>query len=144
MKKRRMLALALALALIMSLVPVSGLAAEPVGFMDPGAVMQEDTEESVNTEAVNGEEALSPDTVGDGEEGLWQDPAGSAEDNGADQALEEMPAAEDDGADQALEETPAAEDDGADQALEETPAVEDDGADQGRGGCCRRREQRAP
>ncbi len=130
MKKRRMLALALALALIMSLVPVSGLAAEPVGFMDPGAVMQEDTEESVNTEAVNGEEALSPDTVGDGEEGLWQDPAGSAEDNGADQALEEMPAAEDDGADQALEETPAAEDDGADQALEETPAVEDDGADQ--------------
>ena len=130
MKKRRMLALALALALIMSLVPVSGLAAEPVGFMDPGAVMQEDTEESVNTEAVNGEEALSPDTVGDGEEGSWQDPAGSAEDNGADQALEEMPAAEDDGADQALEETPAAEDDGADQALEETPAVEDDGADQ--------------
>ncbi|MDO5486576.1 MAG: hypothetical protein Q4F51_09685, partial [Sarcina sp.] len=109
MKKRRMLALALALALIMSLVPVSGLAAEPVGFMDPGAVMQEDTEESVNTEAVNGEEALSPDTVGDGEEGLWQDPAGSAEDNGADQALEEMPAAEDDGADQALEETPAVE-----------------------------------
>ncbi len=130
MKKRRMLALALAFALIMSLVPVSGLAAEPVGFMDPGAVMQEDTEESVNTEAVNGEEALSPDTVGDGEEGLWQDPAGSAEDNGADQALEEMPAAEDDGADQALEETPAAEDDGADQALEETTAVEDDGADQ--------------
>ena len=130
MKKRRMLALALALALIMSLVPVSGLAAEPVGFMDPGAVMQEDSEESVNTEAVNGEEALSPDTVGDGEEGLWQDPAGSAKDNGADQALEEMPAAEDDGADQALEETPAAEDDGADQALEETPAVEDDGADQ--------------
>ncbi len=130
MKKRRMLALALALALIMSLVPVSGLAAEPVGFMDPGAVMQEDTEESVNTEAVNGEEALSPDTVGDGEEGSWQDPAGSAEDNNADQALEETPAAEDDGADQALEETPAVEDDGADQALEETPAVEDDGADQ--------------
>ena len=130
MKKRRMLALALALALIMSLVPVSGLAAEPVGFMDPGAVMQEDTEESVNTEAVNGEEALSPDTVGDGEEGSWQDPAGSAEDNNADQALEETPAAEDDGADQALEETTAVEDDGADQALEETPAVEDDGADQ--------------
>ena len=66
MKKRRMLALALALALIMSLVPVSGLAAEPVGFMDPGAVMQEDTEESVNTEAVNGEEALSPDSRGRG------------------------------------------------------------------------------
>ena len=130
MKKRRMLALALALALIMSLVPVSGLAAEPVGFMDPGAVMQEDTEESVNTEAVNGEEALSPDTVGDGEEGSWQDPAGSAEDNDADQALEETPAAEDDGADQALEETPAVEDGGADQDLEETPAVEDDGADQ--------------
>ena len=130
MKKRRMLALALALALIMSLVPVSGLAAEPVGFMDPGAVMQEDTEESVNTEAVNGEEALSPDTVGDGEEGSWQDPAGSAEDNDADQALEETPAAEDDGADQVLEETTAVEDDGADQALEETPAVEDGGADQ--------------
>ncbi|MBE6002017.1 MAG: hypothetical protein E7239_11695 [Sarcina sp.] len=130
MKKRRMLALALALALIMSLVPVSGLAAEPVGFMDPGAVMQEDTEKSVNTEAVNGEEALSPDTVGDGEEGSWQDPAGSAEDNDADQALEETPAAEDDGADQVLEETTAVEDDGADQALEETPAVEDGGADQ--------------
>ncbi|SDL73387.1 Uncharacterized conserved protein YjdB, contains Ig-like domain [Sarcina sp. DSM 11001] len=130
MKKRRILALALALALIMSLVPVSGLAAEPVGFMDPGAVMQEDTEESVNTEAVNGEEALSPDTFGDGEEGSWQDPAGSAEDNDADQALEETPAAEDDGADQVLEETTAVEDDGADQVPEETPAVEDDGADQ--------------
>ena len=39
MKKRRMLALALALALIMSLVPVSGLAAEPVGVIGPGAEM---------------------------------------------------------------------------------------------------------
>ena len=42
MKKRKMLSLALALALIMSLVPLSGMAAEPAVFPDPAVEMQGD------------------------------------------------------------------------------------------------------
>lgn len=42
MRKRKMLSLALVLALIMSLVPLSGMAAEPAVFPDPAVEMQGD------------------------------------------------------------------------------------------------------
>ena len=60
MKKRKMLSLALAFALIMSLVPVSGLAAEPSVFMDPGAVMQEDAEETAYSRQLQPAQRRSP------------------------------------------------------------------------------------
>lgn len=145
MKKRKMLSLALVFALIMSLVPVSGLAAEPSVFMDPGAVMQEDAEEAVSTEAANaenGEELFSPD-MDEAEGQVSGEASGETEiltgEPGADHAFEEEPVPEDMGADQALEgETaaePVEEETGADQAVseeapEEEPAVKDSGADQ--------------
>ncbi len=151
MKKRKMLSLALALALIMSLVPVSGLAAEPSVLMDPGAVMQEDAEEAVSTEAAdaeNGEELFAPDAdetegqvsgedPGETEE-LTGEPEGDQAfeeepgpvDTGWDQTFEEEPAPEGAEGDQTFEEEPGPVDTGADQALEEEPAAEDSGADQ--------------
>ena len=145
MKKRKMLSLALVFALIMSLVPVSGLAAEPSVFMDPGAVMQEDAEEAVSTEAANaenGEELFSPD-MDEAEGQVSGEASGETEiltgEPGADHAFEEEPVPEDMGADQALEgETaaePVEEETGADQAVseeapEEEPAAKDSGADQ--------------
>ena len=42
MRKRKMLSLALVLALIMSLVPLSGMAAETAVFPDPAVEMQGD------------------------------------------------------------------------------------------------------
>ena len=102
MKKRKMLSLALAFALIMSLVPVSGLAAEPSVFMDPGAVMQEDAEEAVSTEAAsaeNGEEFFSPDM----DEAQGQVPGEAA---GETEAAEvEEPAVEESEAEEPIEET---------------------------------------
>ena len=133
MKKRKMLSLALALALIMSLVPVSGLAAEPAVLMDPGAIMQEDAEEAVYTEAVNaenGEEVFSPDAdeAYDQEFGQTSEETGGLpEAAGEDRTFEEVPAAEGSGADQTIPEVPAAEETWADQTFEEAPAAEETG-----------------
>ena len=133
MKKRKMLSLALALALIMSLVPVSGLAAEPAVLMDPGAIMQEDAEEAVYTEAVNaenGEEVFSPDAdeAYDQEFGQTSEETGGLpEEAGEDRTFEEVPAAEGSGADQTIPEVPAAEETWADQTFEEAPAAEETG-----------------
>ena len=136
MKKRKMLSLALALALIMSLVPVSGLAAEPSVLMDPGAVMQEDAEEAVSTEAAdaeNGEELFSPDADETEGQVSGEDPGETEELTGepeGDQAFEEEPGPVDTGGDQTFEEEPAPEGSGGDQTFEEEPGPVDTGADQ--------------
>ena len=136
MKKRKMLSLALALALIMSLVPVSGLAAEPAVLMDPGAIMQEDTEEAVYTEAVNaenGEEIFSPDAdeaYGQEFGQTSEETGGLPEETGADQTFGEVPAAEESAGDQTIPEMPAAEESGADQVIEEVPPAEGNVEDQ--------------
>ena len=136
MKKRKMLSLALALALIMSLVPVSGLAAEPSVLMDPGAVMQEDAEEAVSTEAAdaeNGEELFSPDADETEGQVSGEDPGETEELTGepeGDQAFEEEPGPVDAGGDQTFEEEPAPEGAGGDQTFEEEPGPVDTGADQ--------------
>ena len=132
MKKRKMLSLALVLALIMSLVPLSGMAAEPAVFPDPAAEMQEDAKETVYTEAENGEESFSPDAAAGEDEDLWQDgekAAGLAENMPAEPAIEEDPAAGDEGAEPAIGEDPAAEDEAAEPAIGEDPAAEDEGAE---------------
>ena len=136
MKKRKMLSLALALALIMSLVPVSGLAAEPAVLMDPGAIMQEDTEEAVYTEAVNaenGEEIFSPDAdeaYGQEFGQTSEETGGLPEETGADQTFGEVPAAEESAGDQTIPEMPAAEESGADQVIEEVAPAEGNVEDQ--------------